>query len=190
MRIEQDMPGRLKVSLKKEDMEHLALDLEHLDYSNRRTREVLHMLLKDGGRLAGFTHCGRLLIEAFPTTSEGCILYFTSLEQEEAIPKRLRRTVKNTTCPTIFSFPDGDSMLNALTALKACPEQPEKCLLYRKESGEGYILTVHLFPAGKAEIPTLLSEFGNAEGSGNAVATLVAEHGILLSENVLNELLP
>jgi hypothetical protein len=111
VRIEQDMPGRLKVSLKKEDMQKLSLDLDHLDYNDDRTREVLQMLLRDAGKLAGFSHCGRLLIEAFPTPSEGCILYFTCLEKEK--PRRLQ-IVRNESSPYIFGFDSCEEAIKAL----------------------------------------------------------------------------
>ena len=188
MNVELLDPAKLKISLLEPDMKLLNITFSRLNYDDTQTRKILWSLLHDAGRITGFNYSKcRLLIEVFPSSGGGCVIYFTRLEEKN---RRLRKT-KPKPC-RIFSFDDPNNLLfaiDALTSLQSAPQNdkyiPElKSALYRMKSK--YYLSVTAPPVFADRVSCVLNEFGCFDGA-LPNDSFFAEHGEVVCEDVLGK---
>ena len=79
MRIEAITGRKIVVELSSEDMDHLDITYEALDYASVETRRVIWIILDHVRESTGcdIDPSGQLLIDAMPRPTGGCILFFT-----------------------------------------------------------------------------------------------------------------
>ncbi|HCC34958.1 MAG TPA: hypothetical protein DEQ02_04725, partial [Ruminococcaceae bacterium] len=134
MNVEHEEPGRLKIFLKKDDMRQLDITFDQLDYNDAKTRRVLWTILSDVGAASSFISTGsRLLIEVFPASDNGCVIYFTLLKKEQDTHRRLKLKKQNLQ-PAVFEFTSTEDLLSAFSALyKDANGRIDRSDLYRFE---------------------------------------------------------
>jgi hypothetical protein len=79
MRIEAITRRKIVVELNNEDLEHLDITYDALDYASAETRRVIWVILDKVRESTGcdIDPSGQLLIDAMPRPTGGCILFFT-----------------------------------------------------------------------------------------------------------------
>ncbi len=84
MKIEAPQENKIIVELTTDDMSELDITYERMDYSNIETRRVIWTLLDRARQTLGrdIDPSGKMLIEALPKPSGGCVIYFTVLDDE------------------------------------------------------------------------------------------------------------
>lgn len=182
MTIQTEEPGRLKVSLTGADLSELHITYAQLDYDNAKTREVLRRLMGYASDETGVELTpGRLLIEVFPAPEEGCVIYFTQLEETPARSRlRLKRQPRHT-LPDVYEFNNSGDMLSAIEQLyKHNPERELKSSLYLLDGK--YRLIVYT-EQEDTYFSALLKEFSDASYHSSTDEAYTREHGKRLSEN-------
>ena len=182
MNVEHEEPGRLKIFLKKDDMRQLDITFDQLDYNDAKTRRVLWTILSDVGAASSFISTGsRLLIEVFPASDNGCVIYFTLLKKEQDTHRRLKLKKQNLQ-PAVFEFTSTEDLLSAFSVLyKDANGRIDRSDLYRFE--DRYRLVVFLKQAHQASTLAMLNEYGKNAGQTPAQIAFTQEHGRLLAEN-------
>ncbi len=182
MNVEHEEPGRLKIFLKKDDMRQLDITFDQMDYNDAKTRRVLWTILSDVGAASSFIVTGsKLLIEVFPASDSGCIIYFTLLKKEQEIHRRLKLKKQNLQ-PAIFEFTNTEDLLSAFSMLyKDARKRVERSNLYRFQ--DKYRLIVFLKQAHQVSTLAMLNEYGKNIGQTSAQIAYTQEHGCLLAEN-------
>lgn len=177
MRIYFESPQRLKIELDKNDLSDLNITYDELDYNKTKTRCVINELLERIGAQNDFdTHSSRMIVEVFPASDGGCIIYFTSVK-----PSSLTGLKRSTNETTVWEICSADDLLIVAERLnKHSIEKPISLHLINNR----YRLTIN--NASKNE-ELILSEYGNKVGA-SAAAIYTKEHGKLLSENIVAEL--
>ena len=187
MKIETCGEDRLKITLARDDLHDMAISFEELNYAKMETRRVIWELLDQANRQMGFDISqGRLIIEALPMIDGGCVLYFTLLPREGAVPKRAARMhLRRLSGPYIYEFDGADAMMRAALRLhRECRELIPQSALYAW--GTGYRLILYMRSTGRQSPGAVLLEYGKVAGEGEAAAAYTAEHGRpLAQENAL-----
>ena len=176
MIIELIDPAKLKISLGDTDMRELDITFGRLNYENLQTRQILRALLQDAGRVTGFNYsAGRLLIEIFPASGGGCVIYFTKLDEKSPRRlKRLRPPNKPKLC-RVCRFENPDHLLAVMERLKAWSGVPvEQCALFLLDGK--YYLSVSATGHNSDHVWATLGEFGHFDGHSQSEA-FYAEHG-------------
>ncbi len=161
---------RFKVELDAADLSELNITYDEMDYGDEHTREVLQGLLKKIGIPGGFESVtGRIMIEVFPKSKDGCVVQYTSIDDEVRNVVKMRRV---TPSPTVYEFGGVDDMLSAAVQLKDETETPLEMYLV----GDKYRMVAYL-ERDEKRVRRLMSEFAERIGKGAAVAAFTAEHG-------------
>lgn len=72
---------KLKIMLTAPDMKRYALDTQHMDYTNSRTREAFRHIFSDARKQFDFqTDGSRLFIQLFSSKDGGCEIFVTKLD--------------------------------------------------------------------------------------------------------------
>ncbi len=173
MNIQFENPERLKIQLTATDLKELGTSYSRLDYASADTRQLLDDLLDRIGAKKDFCVTDRrLVIEIFPDGKEGCTIYLTLAAP--ILPKR--HHVEHSPC--IWEFPDTDSLIDALLALR--PFLKEKTSLYLLK--DRYRLVTGVKKGSSVDL--ILSEFARKVGGKSALLHTL-EHGRLISDNLI-----
>ena len=171
--------GRLKVTLNQEDLKRWDLTYDQLDYQNDKTRRVLWNLLKNAGSITGFEpNMGKLLIEVFPAPKEGCVIYFTQLDDTRSDAPSRVRLKRPRMKPVVYCFDDSDAMLCAMEQLFSYSAQIEESYVY--ELAGSYRLIALVDDLRGDWIHEVLSEFGQPSCTNRTAQAYIREHGRLL----------
>lgn len=187
MDIRQKNENRIIVELSREELCALHLTFEEMDYKNPQTRDALQSLLKNAAKTLGLpiSSAEKLLIEAIPDDSGGCILLFTAPMQKRR-PFRGKALLKNSVCGFACTVEDLDALYLLLQRLQTADTKFTACKLYR--AGKGYILAVKpeflCFP----QMRRLLSEYGSVAPLNRLSLACLSEHAELLSETPISAL--
>lgn len=179
MRIEQEEAGRVKITLNPDDMKHYDITFSELDYNQIDTKRIIWQLLLQARNQTGFEFSsGNLLVEAFPASSGGCVLYFTNI----LYGSQMKRIKIKKSCfgPYVFRFAEAEEMLTAVSRLgEAMGFAFVKSALY--EAQNHYYLA--LYPVTKLEeARILLEEYGEYFCEGAPALAVIEEHGKLICE--------
>ena len=174
MKICAPCENKIVVELSAEDMEALDITFDDMDYANIETRRVIWTLL-DRARVElgrDIDPCARMLIEAQPEESGGCVLSFTELEEKLPHSRGGVRTVlSKDSRPVTVEFEDSDGLLGFLKCAESfCLPRGE---IYR----DGNKFRV-IFPqsADTRRLSGVYSEFGTVCGEGVMPAEYTREH--------------
>ncbi len=169
MHIYFESERRFKVELDAADLSELDITYSQMDYQDEHTREVLQGLLKKIGVPGGFeSTTGRIMIEVFPKSGDGCVVQYTSIDDDRNVVKMRRATPP----PTVYEFLSVDDMLSAAELLKNEDETPLELYLV----GEKYRLVAYM-ERDERRVRRIMSEFAETVGKGFAAAAFTAEHG-------------
>ena len=185
MKIEAHEENQIIIELNAEDMSALNITYEEMDYSNIETRRVVWTLLDKAGHVLNrdIDPSGKMIIEAVPSRSGGCILKFTLCHSETSEKIRCVHIHKEG-YQTVYEFSSLDDIMDAAVCstkvLRGESEVYEKSgkyrLIFRCESGE-------------TKCSALLCEFGREIGSGDLIAARTREHWrCIIKSNALQKL--
>ena len=118
---------KLKISLKRQDMDSLGLVYEKINYSDDKTKKALLALLEQAKEDVGFAPRGaKLFIEVYANGDDGCNLYFTIIRRPTKLPDS-----QVAISPVVFEFSNtGDMIEGACKAFKRYSHRIYKSSLY------------------------------------------------------------
>ncbi|MEE1127646.1 MAG: adaptor protein MecA [Acutalibacteraceae bacterium] len=170
MHIYFESERRFKVELDAADLRELDITYNQMDYQDEHTREVLQGLLKKIGVPGGFeSTTGRIMIEVFPKSGDGCVVQYTSIDDNGRNVVKMRRVAPP---PTFYEFLSVDDMLAATELIKNEDETPLELYLV----GEKYRLVAYI-ERDERRVRRIMSEFAETVGKGAVAAAFTAEHG-------------
>lgn len=170
MHIYFESERRFKVELDAADLRELDITYNQMDYQDEHTREVLQGLLKKIGVPGGFeSTTGRIMIEVFPKSGDGCVVQYTSIDDNGRNVVKMRRVAPP---PTVYEFLSVDDMLAATKLIKNEDETPLELYLV----GEKYRLVAYI-ERDERRVRRIMSEFAETVGKGAVAAAFTAEHG-------------
>lgn len=180
MKIASPTDDKIIIELTPEDMRSLDITYEEMNYSCVQTRRVIWALLERAGRELGrdIDPSRRMLIEAVPEISGGCMVLFTMLEN----PGRNGFYIKPLGAREQSSVFEFESLSYLMDAMRILPQElvsAARSSLYKK--GEKYRLLL----TGSydfAALKRLLGEFGAGAARGEGSAAHTEEHWSLISE--------
>lgn len=178
MTMSLEEPGRLRVVMEQNELERFDLTFKELNYDYPKTRQLLNALLIKAARTTEFKLTpGRLFIEAFPTETGGCIIYFTVRTD----PKRSRVFRRKRFDTYIFEFLNTENMMDGIgAAFKVTEGQeiPASLWGYR----EKFRLQVEQ-SNNTAAVFAVLNEYADAVYKAKSELLATREHGCCLCEN-------
>ncbi|MEM0529199.1 adaptor protein MecA [Zongyangia sp. HA2173] len=182
MNIQLISKNKLKVTLSCEDLKGLGISYDSLDYSDPHTKEVLLHILGKAKSQAGFSP-GRqkLFIQVYPSSQNGCVIYFTPLFDKSPTIRRYR--VKHTIGePAIYRFSQVDTVIDASVKLfRQMGHRVYKSSLYRL--GQSYYLAIYPLDGPRGKTAGFLSEYAPLAGRGSLFVSYLEEHGRVIVEN-------
>lgn len=171
---------RLKIQLTGTDMEKLQISYEQLDYSDGQTRKAILVLLELAREETGFDlGAAKLFVEAYPHDNEGCVIYFTMLDNEDDSGTKSKKTIYPS---VVFMFDDADVLIDCTTRLfeQYCHRIYKSSLYYFKER---FHLVVYPFDRSDDRTTAFISEYAKRVGEGELYTVMLKEHGELIVED-------
>ena len=183
MNIEAIENNQIIVDLSSKDMTDLDITFEEMDYSNIETRRVIHIIL-DKARDAlhkDIDPTSRLIVEAIPKLSGGCLLFFTIMDS--ASTQRLLQIKKESRLLT-YEFESIDNIFDLASVLDG--NFPFASQLY--SDGKRYRLVLQ--PSiGFSDIKHVISEYGNPISKKELSVAHLEEHWkVLISDSAVERL--
>ncbi len=183
MKIEAPQENKIVVELTDEDMTDLDITYEKMDYSNIETRRVIWTLLDRARRTLGrdIDPSGKMLIEALPKPTGGCVIYFTVLDDDvRHAQHRSSLRIQKELPVAEYEFESLDSLVNCAMAVACCADGVPESSLY--ESDGRYRLLV------KSEAPSkglrrIFAEYGTKCTGACLHAEFTREHWKLLAKS-------
>ncbi len=180
MKIEAPSENKIIVDLTGEDMCALDITYEEMDYSNIETRRVIWTLLDQARQTLGrdIDPTVRMLIEAMPKKSGGCVLSFTVMAEEERPgPKICKPVFKKDDNVFTYEFDDIDDLYSAangcLVRMHGIDSE-----LYGLEGRYRLLLSVH---GDIGAVKSFMTEYADLRGTGALQAAHTREHWKLLA---------
>lgn len=184
LKIEQLDDKTVRILLTAEDMEHLDLTYDEMDYSNNITKRAVYLILQQiKAQTSLMLDEHRLFIEAFPDSNGGCILYLNLIEKNTG-PRPQRERYSFDT-PMVFGFETLDiltAVCNRLVREFSHLIVKTELYLYERE----YRLLLYTYCKMEERILHLLREYGTYLGKGSVLCAFTKEHARpLLTENAI-----
>ncbi len=176
MNIYFESPQRLKIELSAADLDELGITYDELDYRSEHTRNIVNDLLQRIGAEGQFGAQSKRIIEIFPRGEDGCIMYFTAVSAAVIAKKRQMGYC-------VFETEDTEALYRLAESIEKA-SKAIKISLYHYNDRYRLIINEHI---DKAMLP-LFGEFARKCGERHA-ALFTAEHGKLLSSDLLGDLL-
>lgn len=176
MKINSTADDRITVELTKQDMAMLDITYEDMDYSTTETRRVIWTLLDEAEKVLGkeLDPSRRMIIEATPDTSGGCILDFIILDSKKKNSvhrQQLRKQSENLLC----DFENSDLLLRAAMGFRLNCESS----LY--ENGGNYRLIIRALCEADT-VKRYFSEFSCVKSCDRLLLEHTKEHWRLITE--------
>ncbi len=183
MNIEAIESNQIIVDLNVNDMAELDITFDEMDYSNIETRRVIHIIL-DKARDAlnrDIDPTSKLIVEAVPKLSGGCLLFFTILESS-SIQKHLQ--IKKESRELTYEFSSLDNLLDLSKALGK--DVPFASQLYKYKNKYRLLIRPDI---GFIRKKTLILQFGKLIGDSDYHALHTKEHwDIIIPQNAVEKL--
>lgn len=177
MQISSPAENRIVVELSAKDMQELDITYEDMDYSAIETRRVIWTVLDAAGKVLGreLDPSRKMIIEAMPLGTGGCVLCFTLLE---AAVRAKRPTLIKQAANLICDFDSLDGLYNAVQGCGTIGECTHSALY---ESGGRYRLIINT-PFDMKRLERHFCEFSLCRKCENLEADFTREHWNLLAE--------
>lgn len=183
MNIEAIENNRIIVDLSLKDMTELDITFEDMDYSNIETRRVIHIILDKARDTLhkDIDPTSRLIVEAIPKLSGGCLLFFTIMDS--ASTQRLLQIKKESRLLT-YEFESIDNLFDLASVLNG--NFPFDSQLY--SDGKKYRLIIQ--PSiGFSDIKQLISEYGALISKKELSVAHIKEHWkVLIRDSAIEKL--
>lgn len=175
MKIEAPSENKIIVDLTRQDMAQLDITYEDMDYANIETRRVIWTLLDKAGRELGLDidPTGRLMIEAIPKVSGGCIVHFTLLQPDAVQQHAQKPLLKKEEAVFTYEFCGFDALLCASENYVQMRFPAVSSALYRQNDTFRLILGVR---EGNRRIKHFFGEFATLRREGAAAVQATREH--------------
>ena len=180
MKMKRIDPLCLRVEVTEEELKEHQLSFEDIDTDRLETKLFLSILLEKARQQESFSPGDGQLIAQIYQCPGGCIFYFIN------IPKEGKENNEST--PLIFTFPDCNAMLTALTTLfqHGC-HRIYKSSLYQMEGT--YYFAFQPFSFEDSVLLGMLQEYRQFWGKGNIKQAQLEEHGqVIVKENALDKI--
>lgn len=188
MRIDAPEENQIIIELSAEDMSALNITYEEMDYSNIETRRVVWTLLDKAGHVLNrdIDPSGKMIIEAVPSRSGGCVMKFTLCHNESHERFRcIHPVIHKEGNLTVYEF---SSLDNIMDAAAACSQEMIQGTSEVYEQKGKYRL-IFRSKTGDSRCGMTLCEFGREIGSGDIVAARTREHWrCIVESNALQKL--
>ncbi|MDR2932093.1 MAG: adaptor protein MecA [Oscillospiraceae bacterium] len=174
---------KLKVTLDKQDVKSLSVNLKSPDCASEKNREFFLGLLEKGKRETGFSPKGaKVFIEVYPGGEGGCVICFTAFDKSQ-YPRKLSKLQ-----PVIFSFDDADTLCEgAVRLFERYSHRIYKSALHHYRGA--FVLTIYPLDFSDRLSVYFLSEYAQRLGEGDILAAYVDEHGCeIIPEGALDTL--
>ena len=177
MQISSPAENRIVVELSAKDMQELDITYEDMDYSAIETRRVIWTVLDAAGKVLGreLDPSRKMIIEAMPLGTGGCILCFTLLET--AIRAK-RPTLIKQAANLVCHFDSLDGLYNAVQGCAADAEYMQSSLY---ENNGKYRLIIST-PFDMKQLERHFCEFAVCRKCENLEADFTREHWNLIAE--------
>lgn len=177
MNIRQNRENRVIIELSAEDLASYDLSYKDIDYADSRTRKLLGDLLSQaenqlGKKLSGFE---KFMIDVLPESDGGCILLLY-LRSSDAKAAALLCELKQ---------PEAVFPLAEILSLRRKKVLQSRLFL---ADGKNYVAYVRPSRPCEREIRLLLSEYGDVRPATSLSTAYLAEHAVLLSEDLIGSL--
>ncbi|MBQ8508746.1 MAG: adaptor protein MecA [Clostridia bacterium] len=107
-------PGKLKLMLTKDDLDHYELDCDCIDCDNPSTRRALRSMLDDARRLSGFDAASdKIFVQLYPSKDGGAEIYITKLNTPAADLMEPVDDNRKVTVSDVWGFAQMDDLLHA-----------------------------------------------------------------------------
>jgi len=178
MQISSPAENRIVVELSAKDMQELDITYEDMDYSAIETRRVIWTVLDAAGKFLGreLDPSRKMIIEAMPLGSGGCVLCFTMLET--AIRAKRPMLIKQA-ANLICDFDSLDGLYNAVQDCELIGECTQSALY---ESGGRYRLIISS-PYDMRLLERHFCEFAVCRKCENLEADFTREHWNPIAEH-------
>ncbi len=182
MKIEAPQENKIVVELTTDDMSELDITYERMDYSNIETRRVIWTLLDRARQTLGrdIDPSGKMLIEALPKPSGGCVIYFTVLD--DGLRADGRRNIFQIKKEHVmsFDFDTVDTLTSCAEAVSVSGEVLPKSSLFECDGRYRLIVSSD---CRHQWLKNLFSEYCSGCCSGALFAEFTREHWNLLAED-------
>lgn len=178
MQISSPAENRIVVELSAQDMQELDITYDDMDYSAIETRRVIWTVLDAAGKVLGreLDPSRKMIIEAMPLGSGGCVLCFTMLETAvRAKRPMLIKQAANLIC-------DFDSLDGLYNAVRNCAADAEYMHSSLYESNGKYRLIINT-PFDMKQLERHFCEFAACRKCENLEADFTREHWNLIAES-------
>lgn len=183
MNIEAIESNQIIVDLNVNDMAELDITFDEMDYSNIETRRVIHIIL-DRARDAlnkDIDPSSKLIVEAVPKLSGGCLLFFTILDSC-SIQKHLQ--IKKESRELTYEFSSLDNLLDLSKTLGK--DIPFASQLFKFKDKYRLIIRPDI---GFMRKKSLLLQFGRLVGDSDYHSLHTKEHwDIIIPEKAVEKL--
>lgn len=178
MQINSPAENRIVVELSAQDMIELDITYEDMDYSAIETRRVIWTLLDAAGKYLGreLDPSRKMIIEAMPLSSGGCILCFTMLD---TAVRAKRSTLIKQASNLICDFRNLDGLYKAA---EECGTVSECTVSSLYENGGVFRLIISS-PFDLNLFQRHFCEFAECRKCENLEAEYTREHWNLIAEN-------
>ncbi len=180
MKIASPTDDKIIIELTPEDMRSLDITYEEMNYSSAETRRVIWALLEKAGRELGrdIDPSRRMMIEAVPEISGGCMVLFTMLEQSGKSGFYIK-TLGGREQSGIFEF---TSLSDLMDSARVFPERLISAAHSSLYENSGRYRLMICGDYDFAAVKRFLSEYGCIAVRGDACCAHTREHWALLAE--------
>jgi len=186
---EQD---KLKVVLTSQDLKDLNITYEEINYDSQNTKKVIMYILMQAKTITGFDSSGKLLlIEIFPEENDGCIIYFSSIKNNEKrdqkFSKNFKKISKELFGSYLFEYNDIEDLIKSSVLLfKLHGHKIYKSSLYKNEENNKHYLSITTIDPQNEHIMLLMKEFSEMKNKGLLHQLSIDEHSdIIIKDNAL-----
>ena len=170
----------IKITLSLKDMQNYGVNYEKINYNDKKTRQLIVSLLYKVKKTTNIDISkSKILIEAFPTEENGCILYLNIINNE-SINNILNDNSKK---PLIIKFKhiqDFKNMCKILINKHYIKKILKNTLL---QINNYFILIIYSDDEQLSKISPICFEYGNIIGYGELNKKIIEEHCDLIIKN-------
>ncbi len=188
MKVEVQDDNCFVVELTEADMNELDITYENLDYANIETRRVLWTVLDEASQKLGrnINLSEKMLIEAMPSITGGCIIFFTALPKTDTRSKNIKM-LKRDEGIVICEFENIENVFLCGKSLINFGYEG-KSELYSLDGK--YRLTVYPEPLDDTVIRGMINEFGEIikENRSYSLARMSEYWSLIAQKDALHKL--
>lgn len=167
--------------MSQQDLHKLNTTYDEINYYSKNTKNVITEILSQAKTITGFNYVGKtLLIEILPHKENGCIIYFSSIQNYKnhfQLKKSIFRKYS-------FEYLNiEDLIISSILLFERHGYKIFKSSLYINKKSKKYFLTLSIISSEDKEIISLLKEFAKQKIKGPLFQSLIDEHYKIIIKN-------